>query len=104
MPSHSRSRVASAFFAGSCRPGACACFFRSASITPIAASHARYAFSSRSAAAVSCPRAGAVLPCQAAVSSSWARYRARNRSSHFCVQYRSCSGFASPARTKWRRT
>jgi hypothetical protein len=50
-PHHSRSRAASAFFAGSCRPGACICFFRALSITVIAVSRASCAFSSRAAAA-----------------------------------------------------
>jgi len=40
MPSHSRSRVASAFFAGPARPGAAICLFRAWSITVIAPSHA----------------------------------------------------------------
>ena len=47
--------------------------------------------------------AGAACPCQAAVSSSCARYRSRIRSSHASVQYFSWAGFASPARTKCRR-
>ena len=104
-PSHSRSRVARAFFAGSARPGACICFWRVASITPVAVSRPLYAFSSRSAAAFFFSAGGgAAAPAQAAMSSSCAEYRSRNRASQFCVQYFSWTGLASPARTKWRRT
>ena len=38
--SHSRSSVARAFFAGSCRPGAAICFVRVSSITVMAVSQA----------------------------------------------------------------
>jgi Electron transfer flavoprotein FAD-binding domain len=57
-PSHSRSTVASAFFAGPATPRAAVCFLRASSITVIASSQAALAFSSLAAAAASSRAAG----------------------------------------------
>jgi hypothetical protein len=62
--------LASAFFAGFCRPEAAICFFRASSITVIAVSHAPCAFSIRAAAASFSRAAGAAASCQAAISPS----------------------------------